>query len=38
MGYTETPNNMLHNAKHTSSSILSYRIGLDPIASFYLVG
>ena len=34
----ETPNNMFHKAKHTSSSILSYRIGLDPIVTSYLVG
>ena len=30
--------NMLHKAKHTSSSILSYRIGLDPVATPYLEG
>ena len=34
----EPPNNMLHKAKHTISSILSYRIGLDPIVTSYLVG
>ena len=38
MGDTETPNNMLPKAKHTSSSILSYRVGLDPIATSYLAG
>ena len=38
MGDTEPPNNMLHKAKHTSSSILSYRVGLDPNATSYLVG
>ena len=38
MGDTEPPNNMLHKAKHTNSSILSYRVGLDPIATSYLVG
>ena len=34
----ESPNNRLHKTKHTSSSILSYRIGLDPIVTSYLVG
>ena len=38
MGDTERPNNMLPKAKLTSSSILSYRVGLDPIATSYLVG
>ena len=38
MGDTEPPNNMLPKAKHTNSSILSYRVGLDPIAKSYLVG
>ena len=38
MGGTEPPDIMLPKAKHTSSSILSYRIGLDPIATSYLVG
>ena len=37
MGGTEPPDIMLPKAKHTSSSILSYRIGLDPIATSYLV-
>ena len=37
MGDNEHPNKMLHKAKHTSSSILSYRAGLDPITTFYLV-
>ena len=37
MGNTEPPNNMLPKAKHTSSSILSCRVGLDPIATSYLV-
>ena len=36
MGDTEPPHNMLHKTKHTSHSILSYRVGLDPIATFYL--
>ena len=35
MGGTEPPNNMLHKAKHTSCSMLSYRVGLDPIATSY---
>ena len=38
MGDTEPPYNMLPKAKHTSSSVLSYRIGLDPISTSYLVG
>ena len=38
MGDTEPPNKMLHKAKHTRSSILSYRVGLDPITTCYLVG
>ena len=37
-GRTKPSNNMLHKAKHTSSSILSYRVGLDPIATSYLLG
>ena len=35
---TGPPNNMLHKAKHTNSSIFSYRVGLDPITISYLVG
>ena len=38
MGDTEPPNNMLFKAKHTSSNVLSYSVGLDPIATAYLVG
>ena len=38
MGDTEPPNNILHKAQVTSSSILSYRVGLDPIAISCLVG
>ena len=38
MGDIEPPNNMLPKAKHTSSSVHSYRVGLDPIATPYLVG
>ena len=38
MGDTEPSNKMLHKTKHTSSSILSYRVGLDPITTSYLVG
>ena len=38
MGDTEPPNNMSPKAKQTSSGILSYRIGLDPISTSYLVG
>ena len=37
-GRTKPSNNMLHKAKHTSSSILSYRVGLDPVATSYLLG
>ena len=33
MGDTEPSNTMLHKNKHTTSSILSYRVGLDPIAT-----
>ena len=35
---TEPPNNMLHKAKHTSSSMLSFRAGPDPNATSSLVG
>ena len=38
MGDAEPPKKMLPKAKHTSSSILSYSVGLDPIATSYLVG
>ena len=38
IGDTQPPNNMLPKTKYTSSSILSYRVGLDPIATSYLVG
>ena len=38
MGDNEHPNKILHKTKHTSSSILSYRVGLDPITTSYLVG
>ena len=34
---TEPSNDMLHKTKHTSRSILSYRVGLGPIATSYLV-
>ena len=37
-GDIEPSNNTPHITKHTSSSILSYRVGLDPIATFYLEG
>ena len=37
LGDTEPPNNMSHNGKHTSSSILSYRVGLDSVATSYLI-
>ena len=38
MGDTEPPNNMSPKAIHTSSSILSYRVGLGPVATSYLAG
>ena len=38
MGDTELPNNTLHKTKHTSGSILNYRVGLAPIATSFLVG
>ena len=34
---TEPSDNTLYKTKHTRSSILSYRVGLDPIATSYLV-
>ena len=34
----EIPNNILPKAKHTSSSILIYRVGLDPFAAYSLAG
>ena len=37
-GDTEPSDNTLYKTKHTRSSILSYRVGLDPIATSYLVG
>ena len=38
MGDIKTSDNILYKTKHTKSSILSYRVGLDPIATSYLVG
>ena len=38
MGDKEPSNNMLLKTKHTSGSMLSHRVGLDPIATSYLVG
>ena len=38
MGDTKPSNNMLHKSNHTRSSILSYRVGLDPVQTSYLVG
>ena len=35
MGNTETSHNMLLKTKHTRSSKLSYRVGLDPVATSY---
>ena len=35
---TDPSKNMLHKTKHTSSSIRSYMVGLDPVATSYLVG
>ena len=37
MGDTEPSDNMFRKAKHTSSSILSFRVGLDPITTSYLL-
>ena len=38
MGDTEPPKNRLRKIKHTRSSILGYRVGLDTVATSYLVG
>ena len=38
MGDIEPSDNTLHKTKHTSSSILSYKVGLDLLATSYLVG
>ena len=38
MGDTEPLNNTLLKTKHTRSSILSYRVGSDPVTTSYLVG
>ena len=38
MGDIEPLDNTLYKTKHTRSTILSYRVGLDPIATSYLVG
>ena len=38
MGDIEPSDNTLYKTKHIRSSILSYRFGLDPIATSYLVG
>ena len=38
MGDTEPTDNKLHKTKHPRSSTLIYRVGLDPVATFYLVG
>ena len=38
MGDIEPSDNTLYKIKHTRSSILSYRVGLDPIGTSYLVG
>ena len=38
MGDTEPSDNTLHKTKHTRSSILSYRVGLDIVAIPYHVG
>ena len=37
MGDTEPSNNTLHETKHTKSSTLSYKIGLNPVVTSYLV-
>ena len=38
MGDTEPSDNTLYKAKHTRSSKVSYGVGLDPVATSYLVG
>ena len=38
MGHIEPSDNALYKTKHTRSRILSYRVGLDPIAASYFVG
>ena len=38
MADTEISNNKLHKTKHTRSTILSCRVGLDPVANSYFVG
>ena len=38
MGDNEPSNNTLHKIKHSSSSILSYSVGLNPDATSCLVG
>ena len=36
MGDTKASNNTLHETKHTGSSILSCRVGLDPIDMYII--
>ena len=38
MGDTEPSDNTLHKIKQTRSSILIDKVGLDPVATSYLVG
>ena len=38
MGDIKPSDNTLYKTKHTRSSILNYRVRLDPIATSYLVG
>ena len=38
MGDIEPSNNTLRKTRHTRGTLLSYRIGLDPVATSYLVG
>ena len=35
---TKPSNNMLYKKKHTKSSMLSYGVGLDLVATSYIVG
>ena len=37
VGDTKPSNNTLYKTKHSKSNILSYRVGLDPVATLYLV-
>ena len=38
MGDTKPSTNNLHEVKHTRGSVLSFRVGLDPVATSYPIG